>query len=470
MLSRAAPLKASVSLLRRLPLGGVGGISTITLTNQRREASSSSSSSAAGTSSLPTSSFNAQRFSLCSGIVPYHIGREEGRWLSTSAATINTDVLDEDDSDDDQVAGKRQTHWNKMFEDLQQYREINGDTLVPARCPENPSLGHWVDAQRQSYRIRKELENEPDLNKHPEYYRYGNMSDERIEKLNSIDFCWSLFDKNWNEKYEALKAFVAEHGNALVPVNQKIEPLSVWAHTQRSFMRKRNDAKDPNKKESFLSSERIDKLNEVDFVWEVHEAQWFERLEELKLYRQNHGSSHVPKREGGLGRWVDKQREDYRRYMAIKKIREEWGNIEDDIIPDEEVMTELERLKSRSTGMNQTRIELLEAEDMIWDPLQYAWDLKFGELCDFVALNGHAALFRRKGQKYIPLYRWAEAQRANYKKYVRGEKSALTEGRIARLNSLNFVWEAAKATSEMNSANINKRIIMPKKMQQNGEV
>ncbi|KAL7543811.1 hypothetical protein ACHAXR_013127 [Thalassiosira sp. AJA248-18] len=333
-----------------------------------------------------------------------------------------------------------------MFDELKEYKSIHGDTLVPARYPENPSLGNWVDYQRQSYRMRLELE------------KNDAMTDEKIDKLNSIDFVWNPYDHFWNIKYEELKEYIAEHGNSLVPwQNYPPNPsLAVWVATQRRLKHKRQKEKDLIRREVILSGDRIQKLDEVGFVWEVFEIQWLERLEELKLYKTNHGDTLVPKHYSPqplLGRWVDKQRLDYRRYMDKKKIEEEWG---DEDILDEEVKQKVERLKQLPTGMTERRIRLLEAEDFIWSPNTYAWELKFTAMCDFVAMNGHGALFRRSGGTYDPLARWAEVQRANYKKHMNGEKTRLTEERIARLNSIHFVWEnnVRPATSHTGKAKI----------------
>ena len=50
------------------------------------------------------------------------------------------------------------TQWDTMFQLLKEYKARHGDTLVPATYPDNPSLGHWVDNNRQAYRMRLEFE------------------------------------------------------------------------------------------------------------------------------------------------------------------------------------------------------------------------------------------------------------------------------------------------------------------------
>mmetsp|Transcript_3206 Transcript_3206/g.6445 ORF Transcript_3206/g.6445 Transcript_3206/m.6445 type:complete len:383 (+) Transcript_3206:387-1535(+) len=325
-------------------------------------------------------------------------------------------------------------NWDTMFEELKEYKSEHGDTLVPATYPPNPPLGNWVDNQRQTYRMRCEAERlakEGFSNSTTDRF----ISDERIEKLNKIGFVWNLNDFSWNKKFEEFLLYVKEHGNTLVPHNHNT--LGHWVVKQRrnykvrmlreekeSNPRKSGADLEVNDFESGISDERIQKLNEVGFVWNVHEAQWLERFEELKKYRGDHGDTLVPKSYSVypfLGRWVDKQRLDYKRFMERKQT----GKID----------------KNKPTGMTEERIQLLEDIDFIWDPFQYAWNMKYNELCDFISINGHSAIRAKRGSKNFPLARWVSVQRSYYKKYLNGEKTSLTEERIEKLNEIGFVWE-----------------------------
>ena len=40
----------------------------------------------------------------------------------------------------------------QKYAQLEQFRDINGHCLVPKRYKDNPSLGNWVNKQRQNYR------------------------------------------------------------------------------------------------------------------------------------------------------------------------------------------------------------------------------------------------------------------------------------------------------------------------------
>lgn len=56
-------------------------------------------------------------------------------------------------------------------------KEAKGDCCVPQFYPANTSLGVWVDAQR----VRQ---------------RNGKLSQERIDRLNTVGFTWSVKKKN----------------------------------------------------------------------------------------------------------------------------------------------------------------------------------------------------------------------------------------------------------------------------------
>ena len=374
------------------------------------------------------------------------------RCLSTSTDAVISNEIEDNKSNNVSTSSvsetsTRKTHWESMFQALKDYKAVHGDTLVPATYPDNPQLGNFVDNSRQVYRMRLESE---ESGKIPDRGYHVMMSDERIEKLNSIGFVWNLFEHSWNTKYEELKLYAAKHGHCLVPWQCKENfQLSLWVSKQRRNyqVRKQEESKGakPNDYEVVLSDERIRKLEDINFVFEVLEEQWYERYEELKTYITNNGDSLVPKEytQNGilLGRWVDKQRLDYKRFMDRKLLEEKWKDIE---VSDEEVKKEIERANSLATGMTEERLRLLEEVDFVWNAREYKWNRSFLELCEFVQLNGHAHV-REKG----PLARWVTVQRMNYKKLQNEDTSPLTEERMKKLEDIGFIWQVTESKSKL---------------------
>ena len=97
------------------------------------------------------------------------------------------------DDSSDAIINTHQANWDIMFDVLKEYRAQHGDTLVPAMYPDNPPLGKWVDNQRQSYRMSLEAEDVEKSNA----WGSRTITDDRVEKLNSIDFIWVRFNTNY---------------------------------------------------------------------------------------------------------------------------------------------------------------------------------------------------------------------------------------------------------------------------------
>ncbi|KAL3767082.1 hypothetical protein ACHAW5_005642 [Stephanodiscus triporus] len=132
---------------------------------------------------------------------------------------------------------------------------------------------------------------------------------------------------------------------------------------------------------------------------------WLERLNELRDYKLNHGDTLVPQRYPAnplLGRWVTKQRSDYMNYQSKKEFDEKWSGVE---VLDDEVTEEMYRLMRRSSGMNEKRIQLLEAEGFVWDPLEAQWFERLNELKDYKMNHGDTLVPRQKKMDFEEKWR-----------------------------------------------------------------
>jgi hypothetical protein len=63
--------------------------------------------------------------------------------------------------------------WKQRLSELSDYNDIHQHCNIPQCYPENPPLGNWVQFQR-------------------EQHKKGNMTDDRSQALNSLDFAWGL--------------------------------------------------------------------------------------------------------------------------------------------------------------------------------------------------------------------------------------------------------------------------------------
>ena len=95
--------------------------------------------------------------------------------------------------------------------------------------------------------------------------------------------------------------------------------LGNWAKRQRAQYKKAK-----------ISTDRIAKLNEIGFEWDLshlnaiqpNRGAWEARLAELVVYKEKHGDCNVPKgcaANTQLANWVDKQRQNYQLRNKSKK-------------------------------------------------------------------------------------------------------------------------------------------------------
>ena len=140
---------------------------------------------------------------------------------------------------------------------------------------------------------------------------------------------------------------------------------------------------------------------------------WGERLQELCDFRAKFGHCLVPHNWSGntaLAQWVKRQRYQH-------KLKQE----------------------GRHSTLSDERLALLEEMGFVWDSHKAAWEERLNELRDFRKTHGHCNV-PSTYDKIPPLAVWVKCQRRQYKLFIKGEKSTMTQERIAQLDSLGFSW------------------------------
>ncbi len=270
--------------------------------------------------------------------------------------------------------------WSEMFAVLCEFKNEHKHCNVPKKYPENQKLSSWVGKQRVQY-------------------SHGKLSIIRTEKLNQVGFIWNTLHSLWEEIFTKLCTFKQENGHCSVPKgHEKTKKLSSWISVQRNMFRK-------NK----LSKERIERLEELGFVWDPISTIWEEMFTELCKFKQENGHCNILKNSSGvrgLGNWVSHQR------ALFKK-----------------------------GALPSARVQRLEEIGIKLDPYENQWEIMAAELCRFKKENGHCNV-SQKSEKDSELARWARRQRNTYK------KGLLTQERISRLERLGFTWDVINDTWE----------------------
>jgi len=322
---------------------------------------------------------------------------------SRNTCTNNTNNENNSESNKAVIDAAARDRWLIKFGELRHFRATNGHCNVPRNCKESLQLGKWVNNQRFEY--KKYIQR-----------KTSKMSEERIKLLEGEGFQWSMVEHvPWEQRFNEVVAYKAIHGNCRVPKRYPTnQPLANWVDKQRKEFKLLQ-----NGKKSSMTSNRIELLNGVGFAWvAISEVSWEERLQELVAYKALYGNCLVPNKyqdNHALGRWVDKQRQDYRKYREGKRS----------------VMTE-------------ERIKILESHGFCWSVDDYAWEQRLAELVDYKLVHGNC-LVPHNYSANPQLANWVIQQRQDYKKLCQGRKSAMKQHRFAKLNAAGFEWNAGRA-------------------------
>tara|TARA_B100000989_G_scaffold198039_1_gene149548 strand:+ start:89 stop:3943 length:3855 start_codon:yes stop_codon:yes gene_type:complete len=272
-------------------------------------------------------------------------------------------------------------------------------------------------------------------------YKKGNLSQEKIDLLNSIGFDWDPVETDWFKHFEDLKKYKKENGHA--NPNTKQTSLGQWCIKQRTAFRKGK-----------LSQEKIDLLNSITFKWDPNETDWQNKFIELKEFKKETG--HVfPSAKKPLGFWSLRQRSNFKKGKLSKdkiELLESLGFDWDPIdrvwqvnykelkknnelnLPSNPILMNwcnAQRVRYKKGKLEEKRIELLEIIEFDWDPIENEWLEKYEELKRFKKENGQCNRHSRGSVLAI----WCQRQRGNYKKGI------LPTNKIELLDSIGFDWD-----------------------------
>lgn len=305
------------------------------------------------------------------------------------------------------------------------------------------------------------------------------------------------FEQRWNDKYNELINYKSIHGHCNIPQNDKDNPsLGRWVRAQRleythlfrpylyncnnydDFLKQQTvwfENKELKKIVSTLpprNIERIQKLNDIGFVWDVKEDVWFKRVQDLIEFKNIYGHVRVPQR------WPDRDEEN-------NQCDNDWSddNFADENTCSEEhgdgkrwrrlglwVRNQRAQYKSLRNGskknhfLTEKRIELLEDIGFCWDVQESIWNERYDSLRKFTESHGHADV-PCSYEDDPTLARWVMQIRYVYREMNKQQKKTnkglgtdverwgkvksssdnymtkLTPERIELLNDIGFVWD-----------------------------
>jgi superfamily II DNA or RNA helicase len=328
----------------------------------------------------------------------------------------------------------REKLWEEGYSYLQEFHKRMGHALVPQLHKEgNFRLGSWVNSQRQ----RKE-----------------NLNEDRLKRLEALDFVWIPTDEKWLLGFSALQKYAQREGHCLVPQSHKEgnHRLGAWVRFQRS----RKDLLDPS---------RIKQLESVGFIWLPLDYEWNRHFEALRAFTLREGHCNVPRshEEGGikLGNWVNSRRHS-KEHLTNQQIEQLnslgfiWESLSQRLALWIELLTRFYNreghsvvtqthvedghklgiwvtgLRTKKSSLKPDLVDRLNRLNFVWDKLPHQWETGYAALERYVQREGHARVPQLFKEGNFRLGRWVVTQRH--------KREILTQSQISRLDTLGFSW------------------------------
>jgi len=340
--------------------------------------------------------------------------------------------------------------WDFWYGLTLRYKDEFGNPDAPIRhkTPEGYRLGGWQNAQRGNY-------------------KKGNLSPERIKRLEQIGFTWERLEEQFEKGFQETLLYKERTGNPNAPMNYKTHEsyqLGKWQGTQRN-----------NYKKGKLSPDRIERLEEIGFKWDILEEMFEKGFRETLLYKESTGNPNATRfyetPEGfKLGFWQSRQIKKYKKgilsadaMQRLEKIGFIWERLEEQfetgfqetLIYKERTGNpnapnlyktaegfqlgnwQQERRKNYGKGnLSADRIERLEKIGFIWERFEEQFEKGFQETLLYKEITGkpNATTLYKTEEGYL-LGIWQAEQMKKYKKGI------LSADRIERLRNIGFIWE-----------------------------
>ncbi len=259
--------------------------------------------------------------------------------------------------------------WEQGFEFLVSYKAEFGDCLVAAGTEyKGYKLWSWVGMQRKGK---------------------DKLSLERFSRLDELGFDWDPLKSEWENKFQCLVSYKAEFGDCLVAGDAEYQDykLGSWVSVQR-------------KSKGKLIPERVNRLDELGFVWDVLTSRWEEKFKCLIAYKAEFGHFLIAKGAQYQGLDIG-----------------DWST----------------KLRKNKDKLEPGQVSRLDELGFDWDPLKSQWEEKFKCLVSYKVEFGDCSVAKRRQYKNHNLGEWVGR--------LRRSKAKLSLDQISRLDELGFVWK-----------------------------
>jgi hypothetical protein len=410
----------------------------------------------------------------------------------------------------DPTIDKTSNIWDLSFLKLKNWLKTKKD--YPTQDG-NKELYHWIAMQRY---LKKN----------------GSLNNERIRKLNSINFVWDMQEWKWNSMYSQLVEYAKE--NVFEPYKEINPELAKWYKTQITLLKSDTLTEDkifkikavvfkgpanrnkwiplynslvefkrsnPNSlptynkinttsiekrlnffcrtirthyKNDDLGDYWFEKMNELDFNFEVQIVNWFQIFGILKNFIEK--NNRLPKSGEKYYQWFLKHKNEYDNGKMKEKHIKYWAELGVDkyIISWDDTFKNIKEWVSKN-GKIPTKLENAYYYGWLYNQKNFykngtlsdeqvvklgsigfdleinknevnaeKWLSQFNEYKNFIDKYGHEPSVVTENKLYI----WVQTQRAHYAGNLKNRKP-IPQNRIDLLNSINFIW-VGKVLGERN--------------------
>jgi hypothetical protein len=346
---------------------------------------------------------------------------------------INLDKLTQ--SIDVEILERLGVSWDRWFAMLQDFKKLNGHCRVPQLLSvSGHHLGNWVHNQRHGK---------------------TKLSEEQIQRLESVGFSWDPLAEKWEEGYRLLERFARREKHCRVNLNhvESDFKLGSWVNSCRQ-------------KRNILKEDQIRRLDSLGFSWRPIVETWEKAYESLLEFTKRKGHCRVPPRltTNGirLGSWLRTQRANKERlspeqvsklnsagiswdphaeqwevaYELLKKFVLREGHcrvVRTYITNGFKLGVWVFQQRQRKVRLTADKIGKLDSLGFSWDPFSEQWDIAFKSLQDFYEREGHTLVNFKHVENGVNLGTWVSDQRK--------KKLRLTNDQLRRLQRINFSWD-----------------------------
>ena len=279
--------------------------------------------------------------------------------------------------------------WETYYIAAKQWYQENGNLRVPKKyvTVSGLTLGRWIQTQRKVYTGTVT----------------GNLTEDKIRKLNEIGMIWDVRDHGWNEALTELQAYYKEHGNLDIRARYETADgfkLGRWICNLRTKVKTKG-------LDQALTKEQQEQLAALGMIWDRNTEKWEEYFEAAQEYYRQNGNLNVMTKyvtEKGipLGRWLSE--------LSSVSLSDE----------------QMKRLKS--IGFQQEKKTARQ------------WNEKYELAKNYYEIHGHLNIPLSYCVNNVKLGRWISNIRFK-RKHPGSSGMTLSQDRIRQLDNIGMNWK-----------------------------